>query len=186
MLGGLLDACTGGERGGGQAAVARQHAEQVAHGVRRLVGRHALDGARGVGIEGGERIETRLAGRASASRTPFNAMLTSGEFLQRPSSDPALQHAAKRIVASGTRMARLIEDVHDLVRSRLAGGLPLRRERTELEAVIRRSIAEYETTHPHCRIEMQIDGDVSGDWDPQRLAQLVANLVGKAALGPSQ
>ena len=61
-------------------------------------------------------------------RSPLSAMLASARLLQRRTQDPAALEAAARIVASGNRMARMIEDMLDLARARLGGGIIVKRE----------------------------------------------------------
>ncbi|HEX3949328.1 MAG TPA: response regulator, partial [Steroidobacteraceae bacterium] len=52
-------------------------------------------------------------------RSPLTAILASARLLQRRSDDKAALEAAARIVTSGNRMARMIEDMLDLARARL-------------------------------------------------------------------
>ena len=77
-------------------------------------------------------------------------------------------------------MARLIEDMLDLARARLAGGIPLRPTVGDLGELVHRVVQEYQTAHPGSRIEMESGGDLRGAWDVDRLAQVASNLVGNA------
>src|SRR5580658_1792729 len=47
-------------------------------------------------------------------RNPLNAILTSAQLVQRLTLDPVPKDAAARILSSGRRMSRLIEDMLDL------------------------------------------------------------------------
>src|SRR5262249_37005865 len=71
-----------------------------------------------------------------ALRTPLSVVLTSAELLQRLSDDDAVRKTAMRMLNSGKRMARMIDNVLDLARARLAGGIPLRRERIDLGPLV--------------------------------------------------
>jgi signal transduction histidine kinase len=77
-------------------------------------------------------------------------------------------------------MKRLIEDLLDLTRARLGGGIPVHRERIDLGNVCRETVEEARALHADRKIELEIDGDVTGEWDPARLSQMLANLVSNA------
>jgi len=113
-------------------------------------------------------------------RNPLNAILTSAYVLQRRVADDIAQDTARRILSSGQRMGRMIEDVLDVTRARLGGGIPLRREPTELLGLVQRVVREHQTACPDRVIELSHEGDQHGDWDAGRLAQVVSNLIGNA------
>jgi two-component system sensor histidine kinase/response regulator len=113
-------------------------------------------------------------------RNPLNAILVAAFLLERRSDDPAVRSAAARITSSGKRMTRMIEDMLDLTRARLAGGIPLKRTAADLATVVDRVAEEARTGHPDRILEVFVDGDVKGEWDGDRLQQIVSNLVGNA------
>jgi two-component system, sensor histidine kinase and response regulator len=77
-------------------------------------------------------------------------------------------------------MSRMIEDMLDLARARLAGGIPLKRERTDLAALVHRVVQEHQAAFPDRQISCFYEGDTTGEWDADRLAQVASNLVGNA------
>lgn len=113
-------------------------------------------------------------------RSPLNAVLTSAVLIQRKSSEQPVKDTAARILSSGKRMSRMIEDMLDMARARLAGGIPLKREAADLGALVDRVVAESQAAYPERRIEVQKSGDLNGNWDGERLAQVVSNLLGNA------
>ena len=113
-------------------------------------------------------------------RTPLNTMLTSAEVLLRAPGDPAAQGAPARILSSGRRMQTLIENVLDLARARLAGGIALKREQVDLDRLLAAALLEHQALSPATAIEVECRGDLRGDWDSDRLAQVLSNLVGNA------
>jgi two-component system, sensor histidine kinase and response regulator len=113
-------------------------------------------------------------------RSPLNAVLTSAVLIQRRSSEEPVQQVAQRILSSSQRMAHMIEDMLDLARARLAGGIPLRRERADLGALLERAVTEIRSAHPQETVNVSQRGDLTGDWDSERLAQVASNLVGNA------
>ena len=75
-------------------------------------------------------------------RSPLSAILGAAHLLQRRGTDPAAVESAARIISSGTRMARLIEDMLDLARARLAGGIAVMRQPADFRAVLERVVRE--------------------------------------------
>jgi signal transduction histidine kinase len=113
-------------------------------------------------------------------RSPLNAVLTSAHLIERRSSDAAVLDTAARILSSGKRMSRMIEDMLDLARARLAGGIPLKREPADLGQLLERVVRECQAAYPKHNIEVAIDGDLAGEWDTERFAQVISNLLGNA------
>jgi two-component system, sensor histidine kinase and response regulator len=113
-------------------------------------------------------------------RSPLNAVLTSAVLIQRRSTEQPVKDTAERILSSGKRMSRMIEDMLDMARARLAGGIPLKREAAELGALVDRVVGEIQAAYPERRIEVLESGDLNGNWDGERLAQVVSNLLGNA------
>ncbi|HET8882138.1 MAG TPA: hybrid sensor histidine kinase/response regulator [Solimonas sp.] len=111
-------------------------------------------------------------------RNPLNAILTLATLLPRVSNEEPVLRSAERIFGSGKRMQRMIEDMLDLARARLAGGIPLKRDPLDLVPLLQRSVQEGV---PGDRaVELSFDGDLRGEWDADRMAQLASNLIGNA------
>jgi signal transduction histidine kinase len=77
-------------------------------------------------------------------------------------------------------MSRLIEDMLDLARARLAGGIVVKREPADLKALVERVVREHQAAAPGRLIEQDYTGDCSGQWDAERIAQVAGNLIGNA------
>ena len=76
-------------------------------------------------------------------------------------------------------MAGIIEQLLDVTRARLGGGIPITAAAVELGSVVTRVIDELSLAYPNATFDTRL-GRVSGAWDADRLAQVVANLVGNA------
>lgn len=113
-------------------------------------------------------------------RNPINAILMSANLIERLSGNEDVRKASTRITSSGKRMSRMLEDVLDLARARLAGGLQIRPEDSDLGPVVRRVVQEHQLAFPASRIELQLRGDLAGCWDVDRLAQVISNLASNA------
>lgn len=113
-------------------------------------------------------------------RNPLSAILASAHLLQKRGTDQLSQDTATRIITSGNRMARLIEDMLDLARARLGGGIVVKREPTDVKTLVERVLREHQAAVPERSIESSFDGDLTGLWDPERIAQVASNLIGNA------
>ncbi|WP_446719275.1 hybrid sensor histidine kinase/response regulator [Herbaspirillum sp. WKF16] len=113
-------------------------------------------------------------------RNPLGAVLMAATLLQRTYREEVAQKASQQIINSSKRMAKLIENMLDLARARLAGGIGLTRESARLGEVVERVVQEYQATYPDCVIERKIQGEDAGHWDADRLGQVAANLLGNA------
>jgi PAS domain S-box-containing protein len=113
-------------------------------------------------------------------RNPLNAILLSAQTLAQGDALPApLRKTTARIDASARRMQRMISDLLDLTRARLAGGIPLELSTTRMPAVCRQVVEELSVAHPG-RILLEVEGACEGVWDAERLAQVLSNLVANA------
>lgn len=113
-------------------------------------------------------------------RTPLSAILNSANLLERVSKDPVVRQSATRMAGSGRRMSRMIDDMLDLTRARLGGGIPLRPQKCDLGQIMQRVLQEHAGALAEGRFDIAQEGDLAGFWDPDRLAQVIANLVGNA------
>ncbi|PTL79444.1 ATP-binding protein [Vitiosangium sp. GDMCC 1.1324] len=115
-------------------------------------------------------------------RNPLNAILLSANALMC-SDDLPSRHlkAVRRIVTSAERMARMIGELLDFTRGRLGGGIPVSPQQMNLRHLVRHVLEELEAGHPGRELRLVAAGDFLGDWDPDRLAQVIGNL-GKNAL----
>jgi signal transduction histidine kinase len=78
------------------------------------------------------------------------------------------------------RMAGLIDDVMDLARARLGGGLTLNRGEALLAPALEQVIAELRTASPARTIDATIALPDPVYCDPPRIAQLLSNLLANA------
>lgn len=114
-------------------------------------------------------------------RGPLSAILMAAQMLKaRP--EESVRRTGERLQQSGRWMSRMIEDMLDLSRLRLGGGIVLERRPTVLADVLERVVDERREAAPDRVITLQVDGDSRGEWDADRLAQIASNLVGNAVV----
>jgi two-component system sensor histidine kinase/response regulator len=112
-------------------------------------------------------------------KNPLNVILMTTSLLAG-SSDPDVQKSAARLTNSGTRMLQIIDELFDLSRARLGGGIPIERHSVDLEAIARKTVGEFEATNPSRKIDIIASGPLVGEWDGGRLEQVLSNLAGNA------
>lgn len=112
-------------------------------------------------------------------RGPLSAMMMAAQVLARR-PDESVQKVGARLLKSGQWMSRMIEDVLDLTRVRLGGGIAIRRQAVDLGLLVDQVVCERLIASPDRAIDVQCDGQVQGNWDADRLTQVVANLIGNA------
>lgn len=112
-------------------------------------------------------------------RNPLDVILMTAELL-RSESSPDVRKSAERLHRSGTRMRRMIDEILDVSRARLGGGIPIEPRPTDLHQIASNVIAEIEAAHPERQVMLHAEGDYTGHWDAPRMEQVLSNLLGNA------
>jgi two-component system, sensor histidine kinase and response regulator len=113
-------------------------------------------------------------------RNPLGAILMHAHLLQRQSAEESTRETAGQILASGKRMRRLITDLLDLARSRFGGGIPIQPEELDLGDIVRRVVRECRASFDGRDIDVASRGDLRGEWDAERVSQVLSNLLSNA------
>jgi sigma-B regulation protein RsbU (phosphoserine phosphatase) len=114
-------------------------------------------------------------------RNPLNTIVMASQLLLEREGLGARETDLARKIKNGALMAvRLIEQLLDLTRSRLGGGIPIDRTPLDLNEVCRQVIGELELRHPDRPLHVELHGNLNGVWDRDRMYQLLGNLVGNA------
>ena len=124
--------------------------------------------------------ETFVAAVGHDLRNPLSAIMTGIQLLEMTAADDRTKQAVSRLRSSGKRMSGIIDDLFDLARARLGGGIAIERKQTDLSAIVQHVLAEHRQTHPQRVIDAPVAGQVSGNWDERRLEQVVSNLLDNA------
>ncbi len=130
---------------------------------------------------GAARFGEQLVGIVSHDlRSPLAAVQASVQLaLRRAPEDDPLRRALRRAVSSAQRMGRMVDDLLDFTRARLGGGIPLQRREADLGKIARYAVEEAQAAHPEHPLVHRLHYE-KGHYDPDRLGQVVQNLVANA------
>ena len=126
--------------------------------------------------------ETFMAAVGHDLKTPLNAIALGTELILSNPDSAGNKRTAERIRSSSRRMQRMIDDLFDLARARLGSGIPIELSSVDLAATLKRVVAEVETANPGVVVTFDVADDVDavGEWDGDRVAQILTNLLSNA------
>ncbi|WP_233605287.1 MULTISPECIES: ATP-binding protein [Corallococcus] len=112
-------------------------------------------------------------------RNPLHAVNASAFMLGKlPELDTPSRRSVDRIRKATARMTRMINDILDFARSRLGGGIPVARQHVNMEELCQGMLEELQVVYPERPLLLEVHGDdLWGDWDPDRVTQVLGNLV---------
>ncbi|MFL5299603.1 MAG: sensor histidine kinase [Anaeromyxobacteraceae bacterium] len=160
---------------------ARIAAARAAHVLERGHLEHVLAAAEDAGRRTVAFHDQILAIVGHDLRNPLGAIVMSGALLQKKGELAGWQaKTVERVLGSAARMGRIISDLLSYTHTRLGAGIPIARRPSDVAEVARKTVDELRAAHPQARIELAVEGDATGDFDPDRLEQVVSNLVSNA------
>lgn len=126
-----------------------------------------------------EEFQRQLIGIVSHDlRNPLGVVMTAASTLILGKDvDPKVADRARRITNASNRMERIISDLVDYTMAQVGAGLPISTRQTSIHTVCAESI---ESMRSRGRIIYDGDGDPTGHWDPERLAQVLENFLTNA------
>jgi len=124
--------------------------------------------------------ETFVAAISHDLKNPINAVMMATDLLHAR-CQPEERRIIDRARSSARRMSHMIDQLFDLSRARLGGGVPISREsETDLARLVDDAIAEFTVANPGRALTFTHEGDCRGSWDPERMARVISNLLGNA------
>ena len=114
-------------------------------------------------------------------RGPLQAITLSTELALRMGQISDRQTMlAKNVLESANRMDNLITTLLDVTRARFGAGLPVVRGVMNMGFVAQQVVSEVRAVSPRRMVELNMSGDLTGEWDKARVGQVFSNLLNNA------
>jgi PAS domain S-box-containing protein len=129
-------------------------------------------------------FEQQLIGIVSHDlRNPLNVIALAAQLLTGSEELGLGKDALAFVVRIGNaadRATHLVRDLLDFTQARLGGGIHLDCQPNNLHELVQRATDEASAAFPRRQVELSAAGDGRGEWDADRLEQIVQNLVTNA------
>lgn len=113
-------------------------------------------------------------------RNPLSAITLSAALGFDATKDAKLTRLFERIKLSADRAVRLIHDLLDFNLMQHGGRIPIQRRAIDIGAVVKAQVDEVLFSRPEREVVVALSGELGGQWDPDRISQVVSNLVSNA------
>jgi two-component system, sensor histidine kinase and response regulator len=125
--------------------------------------------------------ETFVAAIGHDLRTPLNSIALAADMLYEQAEGTSARGLVARVRTSAQRMRGMIDELYDLARARLGGGISIHVEpAVDLEDAAARVIGELDAQRGARPVVLDVCGNCIGTWDHARIMQVLSNLVGNA------
>jgi phosphoserine phosphatase RsbU/P len=113
-------------------------------------------------------------------RNPLSTIGMGASLLMKMGATPQQMVVLERIKRATERSNHLISDLLDFTQARLGGGLRVSMRRFALHELLRETVDELTLVFRGRELSLQIAGEGQVSGDPDRIVQLVGNLVANA------
>lgn len=115
-------------------------------------------------------------------RSPLAVITTVAASLLPRAADQRQARALERALRNAQKATRIINDLLDVTQARVSGVIATVPSVGDLRALVLEAIDDARATHPPQRIDLddQVGGPIVGLWDPDRLSQMLTNLMANA------
>jgi signal transduction histidine kinase len=110
-------------------------------------------------------------------RGPLQVIQLTARYLSKADAATDVLTAAARLLKSSASLKVLLDDLLDFNRTKLGLGITISPVPVDLVEEFSAEIEQLRVSHPGRSIGLEVNGDVSGVWDINRLNQLLGNLV---------
>lgn len=127
-------------------------------------------------------FEKQLIGIVSHDlKNPLSSIqLASAALLRNRGLPERSRKGLLRIRSAAERSARMVKDLLDFTQARIGRGIRIQSSPMDLREAAAECVEELRSAFPERDIRFEVTGDSRGEWDRDRLAQVVHNLVSNA------
>ena len=113
-------------------------------------------------------------------RNPLQCIRMAAYVVGRKAQESDCADAVSIIETNTEAMARLIRDLMDFASTGLGDAMPISRERIDLQRLCQEVVESCRSMQPQRTLNYRHAGELVGEWDPDRLRQVLTNLIGNA------
>jgi signal transduction histidine kinase len=114
-------------------------------------------------------------------RSPLGAIIMATRFmLDAGGLEEPNRTLITRASSSARRMNQMVLDLVEFTRTRLDDTIPIVRSEVDGLRLVHEVVVEIAAAYPDSVIQVEAGGDLSGQWDADRLTQALTNLVANA------
>lgn len=147
----------------------------LAFGLAWAIRRHAR------AVRQASAFEQQLVGIVTHDlRSPLTAILLATRSLLRREETRPFSSTIERIERSGRRIESITHLLLDCTRARLGTGIPVVRGPVDLRALCHEVVEEVRLSAPGRILQEDYTGELRGQWDGARVAQVLSNLLQNA------
>lgn len=114
-------------------------------------------------------------------RGPLGVIVTTSEVMAMMTKDSPFSAETDRIIRSGRRMSKLLDDLLDYSRTSLGMGIRVARTRGDLQQALQEEVSLLREALPGISITYEAQGATDGEFDISRVREALSNLVVNAA-----
>lgn len=109
---------------------------------------------------------------------PLNAIaLCATSLADAPELNEKQLATVHRILNGVRRLNHMVNDILDFARGRLGSPMPISRRPANLGNLVREIADEVRSANPGFSVHLETNNNLNGDWDVERLKQVVSNLL---------
>ena len=114
-------------------------------------------------------------------RSPLGAIITSTRFMLDVGGLDEPNHTLMtRALSSARRMNQMVLDLVEFTRTRFGDAIPVVRAEVDARRLVHDVVVEIAGSYPDSAVKVETSGDLTGDWDADRITQALTNLIGNA------
>jgi signal transduction histidine kinase len=113
-------------------------------------------------------------------RNPITAISGLAELQLRGKMPDRHREFASQILASTQRMSHMVNDLLELARVRLGSGITINPAPGSVRRICGNVVEEMKSAFPNRTFQLNGDGELLGEWDENKLSQVVSNLASNA------